>query len=203
MQRAIIFDFGGVIMKTRDYSPRHAWDKRLGLPQGRVDAVVHGSGYWQQAQLGQITVNDYWAAVARDLKLGPADVQRLAQDFFSGDQLDRTIIELIKGWRSDGHVTALLSNDSPALAAKLVELGIDGLFDETIISGNTGFMKPDPRAYQAKLDRLQRPSGECIFIDDMAANISGAAALGIHAVLYRNGMDLNAALAPLLRMSHD
>jgi epoxide hydrolase-like predicted phosphatase len=196
--RAIIFDFGGVLMKTRDYRPRHGWDARLGLSPGSVEQVVHGSDSWRQAQTGQISDAEYWSTVAATLGLKNSDVRQLAADFYSGDMLDAQLIHYIRTLRAGGHTIALLSNDSPALADRLDRLGITQFFDPLVISGQIGVMKPDAAAYQAVLERLQRPADHTIFIDDMLANIEAANALGIHAMHYRDGMDLPAALAELL-----
>ena len=62
-------------------------------------------------------------------------------------------------------------------------------------------MKPDARAYQAVLDALKLPAEQTIFVDDMPDNVVGAQALGIHGLRYVAGMDLAAALAPLLNFS--
>lgn len=200
-KRAIIFDFGGVLMKTRDYRPRHSWDDQLGLPHGSVERVVHGSQNWQRAQTGQLSLQDYWASVARDLRLSQTQVQQLAEDFYSGDQLDHQLIQYIKQLRADDHPVALLSNDSPALTDRLRALAIDSLFDPIIISAHIGVMKPDERTYQAVLNALQRPAGATVFIDDMPTNIEGADALGIHGIRYSDGMDLESALKSLLTIA--
>jgi hypothetical protein len=65
---ALIFDWGGVIMYTGDYGPRHAWDRRLGLQEGTVESVVHGIPAWREAQLGQVTLDAYWQAVRVELQ---------------------------------------------------------------------------------------------------------------------------------------
>ncbi len=201
LKRAVIFDFGGVLMKTQNRAPRLAWDARLGLPAGSVESVVHGSNEWRLAQIGQLAVADYWAAVARELGLSETEVQQLVVDYFSADQLDPALIDLIERLRTEGHRVALLSNDSPALLDKLRHLDIERLFDPLIISANIGVMKPDAQAYEAVLAALNLPAEQTIFIDDMPANIAGAAALGMHGVRYVDGMDLTAALAPLLKIS--
>lgn len=46
MIKAAILDFGGVIVRTEDYGPRHAWDRRLGLPPGSVEQAVHHGETW-------------------------------------------------------------------------------------------------------------------------------------------------------------
>ncbi len=196
---ALIFDFGGVLMKTQSQAPRHAWDDRLGLPHGTVERVVHGSESWRLAQIGRVSVADYWADVAAQLTIDDAQLPQLEADYFSADQLDPALMALIQELRGAGHPIALLSNDSPALLGKLIGLGIAQLFDPLVISGDIGMMKPDPAAYRIALDRLAMPADQAVFIDDMPANIMGAQAIGMHAIQYHDGMDLRGALAPYLR----
>lgn len=198
MKKAMIFDFGGVLMKTVDYAPRFAWDDRLGLPHGSVERAVHNADSWVQAQHGEIPIQNYWADVARQLKLSGEAIRQLAADFYSGDELDSELIDLIRTLRHDGHPVALLSNDSLELLDKLRQLDIAHLFDPLIVSAETGVMKPDARAYEIVLERLNYPAPQTIFIDDRLDNINGAAALGIQAIHYRAGMDLAAALTKLL-----
>lgn len=198
MRRAVIFDFGGVLMKTLDHTGRHLWDDRLGLSRGSVEKIVHGGESWRKAQRGEITPAEYWADVAAQLALDNGSIQQLAADFFSGDRLDAALIDYIHELRGLGHQVALLSNDSLELVAKLRRLAIAGLFDPLVISAQIGVMKPDARAYEAVLAAFNRPAAETIFVDDMVVNVEAAAALGIHAVQYVQDMDLRAVLAPLL-----
>lgn len=193
---AVIFDFGGVLVRTVDYGPRHAWDARLGLPPGSVERVVHGLPEWRAAQTGTLPLDAYWQAVAHNLGLSASDIRQLAIDFYSGDALDTTVVDYVHTLRRDGHPVGLLSNDSPALQQRLDTLGITHLFDPLIISALIGVMKPDPAAYRAAL-RGRSPE-KAIFIDDLSANIEGARAVGIHGILYKPGMDLPAAVSPLL-----
>lgn len=197
-KRAVIFDFGGVLMKTVDPSPRLAWDRQLGLQPGHVERIVHGSASWRLAQTGQLPVEDYWQDVAQKLSLDETQLRQLQADYFSGDRLDADLIAYIRRLRTDGFTVALLSNDSPALRDKLTQLGIAELFDPLVISGEIGVMKPDAGAYDAVLARLQRPASEAIFIDDMPVNVEAARARGILTIHYVAGMDLPAALKDLL-----
>jgi putative hydrolase of the HAD superfamily len=198
MKRAIIFDFGGVFMKTLDYRPRHRWDARLELPPGSVERIVHGSESWRQAQRGEISPEAYWDDVSQQLKLSSDDLRQLIVDFFNGDRLDTDLVAYARQLRADGHPIALLSNDSPALAGKLQALGIANLFDPLVISALIGVMKPDPRAYQAVLNALERAPAEAVFIDDLPANVEGARALGIPALHYTTTPALQAELPSLL-----
>lgn len=198
MKRAVIFDYGGVLMKTVDYTPRHHWDQRLELPPGRVEQIVHGSASWVQVQCGEITLQEYWAEIAHQLGLDETETQALALDFYRGDRLDRALIQYIQELRATDYTVALLSNAPATLASDLQALGIAHLFNPLVISAHIGVMKPDPRAYQAVLEAIGRPAEHTIFVDDIPANVQAAAALGIHGVRYQADMDLRAALAPLL-----
>lgn len=198
MKTAFIFDFGGVFMRTMDYGPRHAWDHRLGLPLGGVEQVVHGSPSWQAAQVGRLSVANYWADIGNQLGLNAADLAQLQVDFFRGDVLDADLVEFTRGLKAKGYAVALLSNDSPALLSKLHHLGIADLFDPLVISGVIGVMKPDATAYQTILEAWPDHTGEVVFIDDMSANIAGAEAVGIRGILYRDLVGLEATIQQYL-----
>lgn len=194
MPYSLVFDFGGVLMKTATREPRWKWDDRLGLPRGTVEQVVHGSESWRQAQHGSISTADYWADVAGQLAISADDVRQLEIDFFSGDRLDLTLVDFIRARKQAGQRVALLSNDSIALLDKLTALGIANLFDPLVISAHIGVMKPAPASYQHVLDILGGPASDAVFIDDMPANIEGARAVGMTAIHYTPEIDLPAAL---------
>lgn len=197
--KAVIFDFGGVLMcTTSPPTGRREWEARLGLPPGDLERVVHGSGVWMKCQRGQVSVADYWAEVADRLSITPDQVPQLRADYFRDDQLDPALIGLIGELRRSGYPVGLLSNDSPALEAKLRdELHLYEAFDQVVISAQIGVMKPDPGAYQAIAERLGVLPAACVFIDDVISNCDGAEAVGMRAIHYQARMDVRAALDKL------
>jgi epoxide hydrolase-like predicted phosphatase len=199
MQRlAVIFDWGGVLMRTVDYAPRHAWDARLGLAAGQVEAIVHGIEAWNRVQRGEIGEEVYWQAVTGKLGLDESAAARLRGDFYRGDALDESLVSLIRGLRGRRLLVGLLSNNALSLAAELDALGLADLFDARVISAEIGVMKPDPAAYHAILARLDVLPGAALFIDDSPANVTGAAAVGMAAVRFTPGLDLDAAITTWL-----
>ncbi len=198
MIKAVVFDFGGVLMRTGDPAGRRAWEARLGLPAGELERIVHGNDAWIAAQHGRMTPDAYWSWVATRLNLSDADLPALQYDYFRDDRLDPDLVALIRELRESGYKVGLLSNDAPPLADKLRrELAIYDLFDAVIISAFIGVMKPDPAAYQAIADALQVPVNTCVFVDDNAANIEGAQRVGMQTIHYRAGMDVRAALTSM------
>ena len=198
MIKAFLFDFGGVIVRTEDSSPRHAWDERLGLPHGSVERAVHHSDLWIQAQLGRLTEAAYWRGVAELLYMHGEDIAALRRDYFSGDRLNYRLIELIRELRAKGYPIGLLSNESLALESRLHMLGIADLFDHVFVSAQIGVMKPDTTAYRIALQALEVPAHEILFVDDALVDVRAAQALGMQAILFRPETDLRAELAALM-----
>jgi epoxide hydrolase-like predicted phosphatase len=198
MIKAFIFDFGGVLALTEDYTPRHAWDERLGLPTGSVERAVHHSDIWIQAQLGRITPRAYWNGVAELLYMRKEDVGELHRDYFSGDRLNYKLVALIRDLRGKSYPVALLSNESVQLESRLREYGIYDLFDHILISALMGMMKPDPTVYRVALQAVHASPDEAVFIDDSLVNVRGAQPLGIHTILFRPELDLKAEITKFI-----
>jgi epoxide hydrolase-like predicted phosphatase len=203
--KAVVFDWGGVLMRTVDASGRRKWERRLGLPLYAVDRAVHGSRSWKQAQSGIISDAEYWSDVATQLRLDETELAEFRCDYFSGDRLDEEMVRFV-GVLRPRFKTALLSNASPQLRDLLDEMNVSGLFDVIVISGLVGVQKPDPAIYHIVLERLGVAPAEVIFVDDFVQNIETARALGMQTLHFRAGMDWRAELARRLdegRMTHD
>jgi HAD superfamily hydrolase (TIGR01509 family) len=56
--------------------------------------------------------------------------------------------------------------------------------EKAYFSYQTGFVKPDPRAWQVVLDENALLPNECIFFDDQPRNVEAAKSLGMPAFLY-------------------
>jgi len=196
--KAIIFDWGGVLMRTQDRSGRDEWDRKLGLPQGGVERVVHGSEAWNEVQRGERSDTSYWQVVAEQLGVPPGDIPQLRRDFYRGDRLDPDLIDLIHNLKARGHKVGLMSNNSLALLDLIEEHGLTDPLDGVVISAQIGVMKPAPGAYQAILDKLGVSAPDAVFIDDFPRNVEGARAVGMQAIHFQPGINLPATLRSLL-----
>lgn len=58
-------------------------------------------------------------------------------------------------------------------------------------------MKPDLDIYRRTLTRLGREPQEAVFIDDSHENVSAARQLGMHAIHYRKGLDVEKSLTQI------
>lgn len=69
------------------------------------------------------------------------------------------------------------------------------LFRDIVVSGQVGMLKPLPQIYRLLLNRNGLRPEDCIFIDDNAANVEGARALGIDGIHFQGADALALALA--------
>jgi putative hydrolase of the HAD superfamily len=78
----------------------------------------------------------------------------------------------------------VLSNFSLAsLEQSLVTTGLMKYFDVTCAAVVIGAAKPSQRAYEIALEALQVRPENCLFFDDEAECVEGAAKVGLHAYL--------------------
>jgi len=98
--------------------------------------------------------------------------------------------ELVKELKEAGYGIYLLSNASVRQRAYWPRVPGSEYFDGTLISAEEGIMKPDPEIYRLCLNRFGLKAEECFFIDDVQANIEGAAACGIAGAVFRSNAGL-------------
>ncbi len=194
MIKAVIFDVGGVLIRTEDRSQRQNLEKEFNLSNGQSDHLVFNSDMGQKAQKGEISDQELWAWIAEQLQPNE-DIHDFQDRFWAGDELDETLIDFIRALQTS-YQTAIISNATDALRESLTDKHkIANAFDLIVVSAEEMVMKPDPEIYQITLDKLDRQPEECIFIDDFAHNVDAARELGFSAIHFRPGMDLPRALA--------
>lgn len=90
-----------------------------------------------------------------------------------------------------GYDFVLLSNDVAEWNTYLMELhGLKAYFEDVIVSGQVHMRKPQESIFWYTLDRLGCSAGECVFVDNSAANLRAAEKLGIQTVHFnRDGED--------------
>ena len=192
--QAVIFDFGGVLMRTHDYAGRQKWADRLGLSGPDLEKAIFESEAARRAMVGEVPFTALRQHVATVFRLDGAESDRLWDDFWAGDRLDRELVDFLAGLRPR-YRTAILSNAwSDARDLFTERLGLDRAVDLMVISAEEGLAKPDARIYQCALDRLQVRPEEAVFVDDFAVNVEAACALGIHGILFRSTEQVLAAV---------
>lgn len=194
--RALLFDIGGVLVRTEDLAPRRVWDRRFGLPDWGVAKIVFESPVAAAATVGQASLEDVWAEAGRQLNLSAADLAALRADFWRGDVYDLALIRYIGALRPR-YKTGIISNAWPGIRELHAAHINAAAFDLIVYSAEAGVAKPAPEIYQRTLGRLGVPAAAAVFVDDVLENVAAAQALGMTGLHYRAGLDVPAALAAL------
>ena len=143
---------------------------------------------WEATLAGVATERGYWAGRAREAAAvvgGAGDVPSLMELLYGGDDDWRPeAVALMDEAVAAGSTVAALTNDLAAFHgdADLTRHHVLARFDLIVDGSVTGVLKPDPRAYAIALERLGRPAGEVVFVDDMPVNAAGGRAVGMHVV---------------------
>jgi len=192
--RAVIWDFGSVLVGMASDAPRQALADRLGVPLKRLDELVFDSESAWRSMVGELTIGQHWQAVADALGFPYDDLPEFKRQFWGADALNTELVAYIQSLRPRCKV-GLLSNAWDDLRQTLEQrFGILHLFDEIIVSAEERLAKPNPLIFHVALQRLGVRPAEAIFIDDMLHNVEAARSVGMAAVHYQNAPQAIAAV---------
>ncbi len=187
MLKAIIFDVGGVLIRTQSWAGREKWADRLGLDSWDFENFVFGGESGLQSQLGQKSFEAHWQYLGEHFELTPSDLTQMRHDFFAGDVLNETLLKHIQRLRQAGYISGLLSNFSDGARSLWSEVfPFTEYFDGIIISAEVGVMKPDSKIYYLALESVGVKPEEALFIDDFIENIEGAKQVGLQTIHFTN-----------------
>lgn len=183
--KAVIFDLGGVLVRTEYQAPRQHLAERLGMEYDDLVKLVFESPTAQQATVGEITAAEHWATVMKRLKRPAAELQSIRDEFFAGDIVDHELLDLIRSLRGDYKI-GLISNAFDDLRPFILREKFDDAFDQMIISAEVGVAKPSAKIYDIALERLQVRAKEAVFVDDFYENIEGCEKVGIKGIHFKD-----------------
>lgn len=201
--QAVIFDLGGVLVRTEDYEPRQRLAARLGVSLEALEELVFDGASGRRAQLGEIDVQEHWRRVSEALGISDQELVQFQDDFWAGDELDLELVDLIRSLHGR-YRTGLLSNAFSDLRQVITQhWGIADAFDVMVISSEVGMTKPDPCIYRLALHELGAAPHQAVFIDDFLENVHGAQQAGLHAIHFRSTDQARAELNRLLDSQPD
>jgi epoxide hydrolase-like predicted phosphatase len=207
--RGVITDWGGV-MTNPIVDSVNAWLEADGIDRASYVAVMrqwvkqaYADGQQDTNPIhalerGECTNDEFELALARELVLengGPVAGPGLLARMFAGSTLDASMVALFRRLHADGVPTGLLSNSWGG--AYPTDLFPD-MFDAVVISSEVGMRKPEPRIFLHAAGLLGLEPQDCIFIDDIQANIAAAEQLGFTGVLHSEAAGTAERVAELL-----
>lgn len=188
--QAIVFDFGGVmtgetnreavidfICRSFCFSEEEFekvnQEKRLAVKQGKTDEE-----FWiAYAKTKGIELPCHWRSSFKSVMKDAIGVN--PEMYILVDQLKERHIPI-----------GLLSNIDERLSNLIRDFGLYEPFHPCLLSCKIGIEKPDLRAYELLLTKLNLPAKDVIFIDDRLENIESAKVIGLDAILFESEQQL-------------
>lgn len=209
--RGVIMDWGGV-MTSPIIDTMNAWiaaeqiDRDSYMAVMRrwiVQAYVEGSGAnpIHALERGECTDEQFERLLAAELRCvggQPVRPDGLLGRMFAAGVVQAEMVELVRSLRRAGLRTALLSNSWGTGGLSYPRQLFPELFDVVVISAEVGMRKPEEGIFRHTAVQLGLEPRECLFIDDVEANVAAAQAIGLAALHHREPAVTLARLARLL-----
>lgn len=186
MIKNIIFDIGNVLTDfcwKQFYASFGYGDETLKrLAKATVESSVWDEvdrGVWNDEEL----IDGF---IRNDPSLEP-ELRRIFRNVHGIVSKREYAIPWIKNLQKAGYRCFYLSNFSYRAHTDCTD-ALDFLeyMDGGILSYQDKVIKPDSRIYKLLLDRYGLKAEECVFLDDTEKNLSAAAELGIHTILFQD-----------------
>jgi epoxide hydrolase-like predicted phosphatase len=190
--RGLIVDWGGVLTMPIHIAIGN-WLRATGVDQFHYGSVVRAwvtplpgdSSPVHRLERGELAVQEFEhllsAALAREGSV--VEAEGLVATMFADLAIyEDSMTSLVTRAHAAGIRTGLLSN---SWGNDYDRSDWHEMFDAVVISGEVGMRKPEPEIFELALDRIGLPAGECVFVDDMAHNITAAQRAGLAGIVHR------------------
>jgi len=209
--RGVIVDWGGV-MTSPILDTMNAWmtTERINrdsyltvMRRWVVEAYAEGSdgNPIHGLERGTCTSEEFERLLAAELTHldgQPVVADGLLRRMFAASVLQTEMHDLVRSLRGGGLRTALLSNSWGTGGDEYPRHLFEDLFDIVVISAEVGMRKPEERIFRHTAELLGLEPAECVFIDDVEANVTAAQAAGLVALHHTDPAATIALLVGLL-----
>jgi len=184
MIKNIVFDLGNVIVQ---WNPKYIVSQYMSdeVLQDKLITKLFGSSYWQSFDEGTLTRDQIISNVQQTL---PEEHHTIVHDMVHHWHKHAPPIagmeKLARELKDQGYQIYLLSNTNIHFDEYKDTIPALQYFDGYYLSAQTKLMKPQPDIYHDFLKTFSLTAEECIFIDDLDANIAGAIDVGINGYLF-------------------
>lgn len=191
----IVFDLGGVLI---DWNPRYLY-RQLFEDEAAMEFFLTEicSPAWNARQ----DAGRSFAEAVRELSERHPEQRALIEAYHHRwpemieGALDDTVAILAQLVHAGFEVHALTNWSAETFPIARDRFAFLDWFETILVSGEVGMMKPDRAIFDLLLERIDRPAAGTIFIDDSAANIEAAGALGFDAIRFTGADELRSELS--------
>ena len=197
MITTVVFDIGKVLIGFDwDRYMRDLFDEETAA---RVTRAMFGGSVWKELDRGVMSVEEI---LSRFYEAEPGCRNEIDEAFERvGECIARRgwVIPFIDSLKEKGYKVLFLSNMSEHVMGSNTEaFDFVDRMDGGVWSCRAHLIKPDPEIYRLLLREYGLEAEECVFIDDMPANIEAAKRLGMKGIIFRDPDQLAADLGQAL-----
>lgn len=186
MIRAIIFDCFGVLYRDNlsmlyDTVPEDKWQQ--------LQDIVHAADH------GFLSRGEYHQAIAELSGQSVLQVQAIDQRQHVRDD---DMVALVRALKPHYKIGLLSNIDSETIYRLFSDEERAELFDAMTLSAEVGLAKPTVELFEVAARRLDVEAEECVMIDDLEKNVTGAELAGMRGLLFSSRTQLERDLEELL-----
>ena len=196
--KAIVFDYGNVLL---DWNPRNVYRRYFPDDPEGMESFLDEINFMEwNAHQDRGRLFKEGVAILSDQFPQYADLIRAYHENWTdsiGEAFAGTV-EILKRLKQAGYPLYGFSNwSAETFPIAREKYDFFNLFDDMVISGAVGFVKPEPEIYQILLDKIGRPAHECLFIDDSLPNIQQANKIRFQTIHFQSPAQLEKELIQL------
>lgn len=194
MIRAILFDFGNVIAFFDHRRATRRFAESSPMDPAAMYHAIYDNELEHEFESGRIDAYDFVGRVM-DLIEYRGRREQMQAEFIDIFTPNRAVIDVIPRLKPRYRLV-LASNTNPLHFGHYREQFADTLryFDAVALSYEVGSRKPAAEYFDYAVRLTGCRADECLFVDDMALNVAGAKASGLHGLVYQPELDLPRAL---------
>jgi putative hydrolase of the HAD superfamily len=181
MIRAVLWDFGGVILSS-PFEAFNRYEAERGLPTDfirSVNAADPDRNAWALLERSEISAADFDLRFAQESeRLGHRVPGSDVLALLSGDVRPEMVAALDCVSRA-GYRTACLTNNVRGADSRPDVEAVMSKFDHIVESSKVGCRKPEIRFYEIACELVDVEPAGCVFLDDLGVNLKPAAAMGM------------------------
>jgi 2-haloacid dehalogenase len=196
--KAIVFDFGNVLL---EWNPKYVYQRYFPDDSEGMERFFREVNFadWNLQQDKGRPFAEGVAILSEKFPHYAQLIQAYHENWRDsiGAAYDGTI-EILKQLKRAGYPLYGLSNwSAETFPFAREKYDFFDLFDDFVISGEVGHVKPDPEIFHIMLEKIGKPAEECLFIDDSLTNIKQAQKMGFATIHFQSSEHLAVALREL------
>ncbi len=196
MVRAVLWDFGGVILSS-PFEAFNRFEEERGLPRDfirQINTRNPDTNAWARFERNEIGLDEFDTAFGAEAEAAGFHVRgRDIVNLLSGE-LRPEMVEALRRCTKRFKTACLTNNVSAGHGTGMAGTPERGraiaevmkIFDCVLESSKLGVRKPDPRFYRMACDELGIVPEEAVYLDDLGINLKPARAMGMQTIKVLN-----------------